>query len=688
VKLVSSGKNNKLNRTRNNTGPINGNTQINRTVSPVNNIPISGRNMPPVSRNIPPVNGKSPVIHKKPPKKLSPVKTVIIILLIVITGAAALFVSLGLYVDSLDIFFPNVWVEGVEVSGLTQEEATQKLINSGYETNADGISVTINFPDNTGFTFTGAEVGLSLNAAEAVKNAFPFGRTETFIGNLLTYVNSVFERTDLTDLSTPVFEDVIIRNLSDEYTGMFNDTLISGSLEENENYITIVKGTGLHLVNADNIYDLAIKTLRQAVEGHSHISANYVPDRDDINNTDSQIIELERLFERIHTDAESVEYEIDIDAEDFINILSESSEGRTFDLADAKERLSTAQYGEIIVIDFETLYPEVTADDIRGKIFRDVLAERRTVIGGTSNRISNVVLAAKYINEFQGGSGFILMPGEVFSFNDTVGRRGAERGFLQAPGFRAGQLEDMYGGGVCQTASTIYSAVLLTYLEVVERSQHGMRVTYLPEGEDAAISYGTIDLKFRNNTGFPIRMEVVGSIANKSLTVRLIGTKSDDADDGTFFKIVQRDRVEIEMTKQTMESDVDGRGNPLYVGQTWRNTGFMGVRVETWREYHDISFYPNGNVDSDGKDLRDPNNPDDAALISRDKRISRDNFRMVPEVTRIGTRVPDSIPDTGGGGFGGGETGGGGGGETGGGGGGATGGDTGGDTGDDSVPEN
>jgi len=210
VKLVSSGKNKNITTVNTNIG--NG----------YNNIPVN-RNNQPLNRNGQPVNRSSQygsrnvsAIPKPPLRKKSPVATIIIILLILVIGVAALFISLGFYVESLDTVFPNVWADGIDVSGLTQAEITQKLINEGYENNAAGISVTINFPDGSGFSFTGADVGLSLNAAEASKAVFEFGRTDTFFGNLRTYIEAVFERTDLSDLSTPVFDDSIMHALRAE----------------------------------------------------------------------------------------------------------------------------------------------------------------------------------------------------------------------------------------------------------------------------------------------------------------------------------------------------------------------------------------------------------------------------------------------------------------------------------------
>jgi len=655
VKLVSSGKN-KVQKTNNGrAGTQSGNIQAagnipqqNYSVTPVQNRQIQNpqmqnpqmqnRSTVPGIQNAPqnrgnPVNQQGMPYqnsnrngnvkqHKiKPaPKKISPVKTIVIILMIIVIGVAALFISLGFYVDSLDTFFPNVWAEGIEVSGLTLPEATQKLLNDGYETNADGISVTISFPDESSFTFTGAEVGLSLNAQEAAAEAFKFGRTGTFIGNLQTYINSIFERTDLTDLSTPVFDDSVIREFAAEYTEMFNRTLIEGSLENDDSSITVIKGTGLQLADADAVYSLASRTLTSAVESHDHMTARYAPDRDDENNLDVQLREIERLFNEVHEDAVTPEYEFDADAEGYVTILSGSSAGRTFDLEDAKERIRNAGYGEPVVIHFTVLEPDYTENDVKDLIFRDVLYETSTAVGGSSNRKSNVFNAGRRID------GTIILPGETFSFNEVVGQRTREKGFLPAGAFIGGRVVDVIGGGICQTASTIYDALLHTHLEVIERHNHGMRVTYLLPGHDATVNWAnpTKDLKFKNNTDFPVKIEVEAE-GTQRIRVRLIGTNLDDS----IIKIDLRNLVYIPKTSVTEETD------DLYIDQTSFLLGETGARVEVWK----LIFAAGADIEND-----EP---------LRETRISRDVYNMRPDRTLIGTREPpppEIVPDGGGGG--------------------------------------
>ncbi len=119
-------------------------------------------------------------------------------------------------------------------------------------------------------------------------------------------------------------------------------------------------------------------------------------------------------------------------------------------------------------------------------------------------RGDNVSLAASRIN------GTVLMPGQVFSYNRTVGPRIASDGFKPAPVIIDGQLKPGMGGGVCQPSSTLYNAVLLAGLKVIERVHHGFPVHYLPPGRDATVAYGAIDFQFENSSHWPIYISAHG----------------------------------------------------------------------------------------------------------------------------------------------------------------------------------
>ena len=164
---------------------------------------------------------------------------------------------------------------------------------------------------------------------------------------------------------------------------------------------------------------------------------------------------------------------------------------------------------------------KVTKEVLDRALFRDVLASASTSLNtGNTDRTNNVTLAAQYIN------GTILNPGEEFSYNDVVGPRTTERGFKAAGAYSNGKLIDEVGGGVCQPSSTLYMAVLRADLEVTERSNHSLTVAYTPLGEDATVSYGSLDFKFKNDTDYPIKLVTVREGSQMKVTIR--GTKADD----------------------------------------------------------------------------------------------------------------------------------------------------------------
>lgn len=111
---------------------------------------------------------------------------------------------------------------------------------------------------------------------------------------------------------------------------------------------------------------------------------------------------------------------------------------------------------------------------------------------------NNVHLAAKLL------AGTSIKPGEVFSQNHKIGPYEESRGFQKGPTYSGTQLTTTIGGGVCKISSTLYNVTVLSNLPVTERHPHCMPVPYVPYGQDATVSYGEKDYKFRNNTPFPI----------------------------------------------------------------------------------------------------------------------------------------------------------------------------------------
>ena len=135
-------------------------------------------------------------------------------------------------------------------------------------------------------------------------------------------------------------------------------------------------------------------------------------------------------------------------------------------------------------------------------ISEEEIATFSTKLSGSSEgRLTNIRISCEKLN------GTVVSNGETFSFCETVGPSTAEEGYKEAPVIVNGEKVQGLGGGNCQISSTLYNAVLsVPNLTVVERHEHGREVHYVPEGKDAAVSYGSVDFKFKNETGNDIKL--------------------------------------------------------------------------------------------------------------------------------------------------------------------------------------
>ncbi|HEY3247135.1 MAG TPA: VanW family protein [bacterium] len=248
-------------------------------------------------------------------------------------------------------------------------------------------------------------------------------------------------------------------------------------------------------------------------------------------------------------------------------ITRESREGRTLDVAATVQRIAAAMDAgaDRAVADVEVVVPRFTTANARE--LSVPLATYTTHVGGVPNRVHNVGLAAAYIR------GTIVGPGEVFSYNKTVGPRTGSRGFREAPVLIDNELVPGDGGGVCQVSSTLFNVALLSDLQILARTNHMRPVAYLPIGRDATVTYGALDLQFKNTTGHYLM--IWSSLAGRWLTFTAYGT----ADPARAVSIIVSARETIAPPTYT----VTKRDPLLEEGQTVTREALPGYRVRTYR---------------------------------------------------------------------------------------------------------
>jgi len=169
----------------------------------------------------------------------------------------------------------------------------------------------------------------------------------------------------------------------------------------------------------------------------------------------------------------------------------------------------------------EELHPKYTLDEV--KTWTSRIAYYSTKLTNNSNRNHNIRLSSQAFYNVR------VDPGEVYSFNEATGPRGAKEGYKPAAVIKDGnRFEDEPGGGNCQSSTTLYGAVLRADLEIVERLPHSIPSTYTAIGTDATVNYPYADFKFRNNKDTPIF--ITRYISGGKLHVEIYGKPSDEFD--------------------------------------------------------------------------------------------------------------------------------------------------------------
>jgi vancomycin resistance protein YoaR len=195
--------------------------------------------------------------------------------------------------------------------------------------------------------------------------------------------------------------------------------------------------------------------------------------------------------------------------------------GTTLDAKGAQKSIFSAGIGpgkRTAVLGLTALQPELTTKEAKALGIRERISTFTTDMGASSsNRIWNVHLLGNYLE------GTVVKAGETFSYNEVVGPRTIERGFREGQMIFGGVLIPSIGGGVCQTATTIFNAAFEAGLPVKERHNHSWYISHYPMGRDATVSWGGPDLVFKNDLKNAILIDV--GYTDTTFTISFYGTK-------------------------------------------------------------------------------------------------------------------------------------------------------------------
>ena len=420
------------------------------------------------------------------------------------------FCLLAVNLQGYDRIYPNVAIDGVDVSGMTKAEALDAIGAQAYDERVHGAGVVIAFPDGSELKVTGEEARIAHDARQLVNEAYARGRGQGLFADTASFLRRMYDNHVLgaegESYNVSCSLDMeSLRARVDVFTDDYNSGLEALKPLVYDDRIVIVKGAGWVSASGFEVFDMALHGLHRSVDAGQPVAIDYfLPD------TGVDTTGLLELHDSVSSEVKSARYDPETKA------VSEDAVGVTFDVADAITQLYAAESGKAVTVNLLYTSPEVTRAELESVLFRDLIGECVTSIAGTENRRNNIVLASAAID------GVVLEPGEEFSFNRTVGRRTYDKGYRLAPAFSGGMTVLANGGGICQVSSSVYSSIKDTGIVVTERYAHGKQVAYLPKGRDATVSWGTLDFRFVNSTEYPLRIDA--EVEDRTLTVRVFGT--------------------------------------------------------------------------------------------------------------------------------------------------------------------
>ena len=476
----------------------------------------------------------------------------------------------------------GVTISGVDISKLSKQEAKEKIQNLFEEKKQKDLNLDYQDYENT---LSPLLLETEYNVDKAIDEAYNIGRKDNIFINNYEILFTLLGKKNI-DVDMSLNEEMAIQKL-DEISLNLPGAIIESSYSIEDDEMVITKGKpGIKVENNKLLEE--VKNRINSLENKEDIIQ--IP----VENANPQAIDIDKIHEEVYKEAKDAYY-----TKDPFTVYPEVI-GVDFDVEAAKTLLLEDK--EEYIIKLTITRPKVTIEQIGSEAFPDQLSTFTTRFDESDrDRSTNLRIACSKIN------GKVLMPGEIFSYNKTLGARTAAAGFKNGKVYEGGEVVDGIGGGICQISSTLYNAVVMANLQTVERRNHQFVTSYVGPGRDATVVYGAIDFKFKNTRKYPVRLKA--SAVNGIATVTIYGIKEENE---YTFKFETR-TVDTIPTTTTYEEDAT-----LPVGtEKVKRKGTNGIKTETY-----VNKTLNGKV------------------VSRDL-LSRDTYSAMTRIVIKGTKGED-----------------------------------------------
>lgn len=398
----------------------------------------------------------------------------------------------------------GVSIQGVDISNLTKDEANQKISSMVNEHLSKQILVKhLDFEG----VFLPEQFEVNLDITSAIDEAYSLGRSGNIFENNYTILNTMLKTKNFSINMS--YDETLLISIINELNTLLPDRIVNPDYYINDdNFLIITSGKDGTIIDEIS-FKTEIESLINDIENNEPTME--IP----VTNVKADNIDIDTIYKKIYKDPVDAYYTTDP------YVVYPSANGLDFAISIDEAKNLIVNYEEEYSIPLKTLYPNVTTNQIGNEAFPNQLSKFSTSFSSSgSSRSTNISLAAQKLD------GVVIMPGETFSYNQTVGQRTKAAGFKEATAYSNGQVVQEVGGGICQVSSTLYNAVLYANLEIVERSNHGFKPSYVKPGLDATVSWGGPDFKFKNNRNYPVRIKT--DTSGKVLRIYIYGLKTDN----------------------------------------------------------------------------------------------------------------------------------------------------------------
>lgn len=431
-------------------------------------------------------------------KKITIISIIISIIFVFIIVLSTIFALININNNNI---ISGVKIEGIDVSGLSREEAKSKIETVYNEKIQKDIMLKYEEYDTA---INPELLETKYDIENAIEDAISIGKNSNIFVNNYNILFALIGKNNI-NVNMYINEEITKKAIKDIEANI-PGAVIEPDYYIEDNKLIITKGKEGLNIDIDILAEKIKDNLRDINTKQEYIEIPV------INKTPEEI-NIEKIHEEVYKEVQDAYYT----KEPFT--IHPEVEGIDFNLDEAKKLLEEEkeQYEIILTI----TKPKITTAQIGSEAFPDLLATYSTNYDASNvSRTTNLRLASQKINEK------VILPGETFSYNKTLGERTYAAGYKDAKVYENGQVVDGIGGGICQISSTLYNSVLMSNLEVTERRNHQFVTSYTPAGRDATVVYGLTDFKFKNTRKYAVKIKA--SVSNGIATVSIYGIKEDN----------------------------------------------------------------------------------------------------------------------------------------------------------------